>query len=175
MAKRVIRLTEGELNQLIKESTSKILKEMDATTSRTHNTSHSAKQDIQSGKNEKGENIEKCVNNGVIKSSADSMDSEVQSHWLSGYVGLTFKFFGRGPMGLPAHILFSFERITKLEPNKTVLVGTVTCNKNQINGAVIIINFKKNSVLYHARGNRHIYNLEIDNRHKPLWDKFKQE
>lgn len=32
MAKIVKRLTEGELNQLIKESTSKVLSEMDATT-----------------------------------------------------------------------------------------------------------------------------------------------
>ena len=175
MAKKVKRLTEGELNQLIKESTSWILKEMDATTSRTHNTSHSAKQDIQSVNDEKDVNIQKCVDNDVINSHADSIRPEAQSHWLSGYISQTFKFFGRGPMGLPAHILFSFERITKLESNKTVLVGTVTCNKNQNNGEVIIINFKKNRVLYHARGNRHIYNLEIDNRYKPLWNKFKQE
>ena len=176
MAKRVNKLTEGELNQLIKESASKVINEMDAITCfRSHNTSPRAKQDIQRDNNDKAVDTQKFIDNDVTSSRADSIGPEAQSHWLSDYIGQTFKFFGRSPMGLPAHILFSFERATKLESSKTVLVGTVTCNKNQINDDVIIINFKKNSVRYHAIGNRHIYHLEIDNRSKPLWDRFKQD
>ena len=78
-------------------------------------------------------------------------------------------------MGLPAHILFTFERITKFELNKTVLVGIVTFNKNQISGDGIIVDFVKGRVLYHERGNRYAYNLEIDNRYKPKWDAFLNE
>ena len=44
-------------------------------------------------------------------------------------------------MVLPAHVLFTFEKVTKLEPNKTVLVGDVTFDRNQINGDGIIIDF----------------------------------
>jgi len=43
MAKKIFRLTEGELNQIIKEATAKIMNEMDAVTySRIHNASHRA-------------------------------------------------------------------------------------------------------------------------------------
>ena len=78
-------------------------------------------------------------------------------------------------MGLPAHVLFTFEKISKFELNKTVLVGTVTFNKNQINGDGIIIDFLKGRVRYHESGNRYAYNLEIDNRYKPMWDAFMDE
>lgn len=176
MAKKVIRLTENELNQLIKEATSKVLNEMDAATySRIHNASHRAMQDIQNGNYQRSVNGTKVVDNDDIISRADSMEPYVQSHWLSDYIGQTFKFFGRSQMGLPAHVLFTFERITKFEPNKTVLVGTVTFNNNQINGDGIVINFVKGRVQYHERGNRYAYNLEIDNRYKTMWDAFLDE
>ena len=171
MAKKVIKLTESELNQLIKEATSKVLNEMDAATySRIHNASH-----IQNGNFQRSVNATKVVDNDDIISRADSMEPDVQSHWLSNYIGQTFKFFGRSQMGLPAHVLFTFERITKFEPNKTVLVGTVTFNKNQISGDGIIVDFVKGRVQYHERGNRYAYNLEIDNRYKPMWDAFLNE
>ena len=154
MAKKIIRLTESELNQIIKEATAKIMNEMDAATySRIHNASHRAMQDIQNGNYERTINGRDFVDNDEIISRADSMEQNVQA-------------------GLPAHVIFTFERITKLEPNKTVLVGSVTFNRNQINGDGIIIDFTKGRVKYHERGNRYAYTLEIDNRYKPLWDKL---
>ena len=156
MAKKIIRLTESELNQIIKEATAKIMNEMDAATySRIHNASHRAMQDIQNGNYERTINGRDFVDNDEIISRADSMEQNVQAHWLKDYIGQTFKFFGRSQMGLPAHVIFTFERITKLEPNKTVLVD-----------------FTKGRVKYHERGNRYAYTLEIDNRYKPLWDKL---
>ena len=59
--------------------------------------------------------------------------------------------------------------------NLTLLVGTVTFNKNQISGDGIIVDFVKGRVQYHERGNRYAYNLEIDNRYKPMWDAFLNE
>jgi hypothetical protein len=59
--------------------------------------------------------------------------------------------------------------------NKVILVGTVTFNNNQISGDGIIIDFIKNTIKYHEKGSRYTYNLEIDNRYKPLWDKFVNE
>ena len=149
---------------------------MDAATySQLHNASHIAMQDIQNGNFQRYVNGKKVVDNDDIISRADSMEPNVQSHWLSNYIGQTFKFFGRSQMGLPAHVLFTFERITKLEPNKTVLVGSVTFNRNQINGDGIVIDFVKGRVKYHERGNRYAYNLEIDNRYKQMWDAFTNE
>ena len=176
MAKKVIRLTESKLNQIIKEATAKVMNEMDAATySRIHNASHRAMQDIQNGNYERSVNDKKKIDNDEIISKADALEPRAQAHWLKDYVGQTFKFFGRSQMGLPAHVLFTFERVTKLEPNKTVLVGSVTFNRNQINGDGIIIDFTKGRVKYHERGNRYAYTLEIDNRYKPLWDKFINE
>lgn len=176
MAKKVIRLTESKLNQIIKEATAKVMNEMDAATySRIHNASHRAMQDIQNGNYDRLVNGKKKINNDEIINKADELEPRAQAHWLKDYVGQTFKFFGRSQMGMPAHVLFTFERVTKLEPNKTVLVGSVTFNRNQINGDGIIIDFTKGSVKYHERGNRYAYTLEIDNRYKPLWDKFINE
>ena len=161
MAKKVIRLTEDELKQLIKEATARVMNEMDAPTySRIHNASHRAMQDIQNGNYERSVNDKKKVDNDDIISKADELEPRAQAHWLKDYVGQTFKFF---------------ERITKLEPNKTVLVGSVTFNRNQINGDGIIIDFVKGRVKYHERGNRYAYNLEIDNRYKQIWDAFTNE
>lgn len=96
-------------------------------------------------------------------------EPSTQSNWQEAYVGKTFKFFGEGQMGLPAHVLFTFDKCTKLEPKKTILVGTVTFNDTQISGDGIIVDFTKNTVKYRAKGSRYVYNLEIDNRYKPVW------
>ena len=39
------------------------------------------------------------------------------------------------------------------------------------NGDGIIIDFTKNTI----KGSRYAYNIEIDNRYKPLWDEFINE
>ena len=176
MAKKVIRLTEEDLHNLITEATNSVLSEMEAPIySRIYNAAHRAMQDIQNGNVKRTVNGKKFVDNDDIISRADSLEPTAQSHWLKDFIGKTFKFFGRSQMGLPAHVLFTFERVTKLEPNKTVLVGSVTFNRNQINGDGIIIDLVKGRVKYHERGNRYAYNLEIDNRYKQMWDAFTNE
>ena len=176
MGKKVVRLTESELNLIIKEATAKIMNEMDAATySRIHDASYRDLQDIQNGNDERSANCNKKVDNDEIINKAEELGPRVQAHWLKDYVGKTFKFFGRSQMGLPVHVLFTFEKITKLEPNKTVLVGSITFNRNQINGDGIIIDFMKGKVKYHEKDNRYTYNLEIDNRYKQLWDTFTNE
>lgn len=68
-----------------------------------------------------------------------------------------------------ADVLFTFDKIKKLDLNKTILIGTVTFNQTQIPGDGIVIDFIKNRVQYHEKGNRYAYNLEIDNRTAQLW------
>ena len=81
-------------------------------------------------------------------------------------------FYGQDRMGLVASVLFTFDEVTKLDINKTILVGTVTFNQTQISGDGIIVNFANGTIKYHERGSRYAYNLEVDNRTAPLWNKL---
>lgn len=115
-------------------------------------------------------------NKGIQQTTdADKIEPKVQSHWLKDYIGKTFKFFGRTQLGLVANVLFTLERVKKLEPNKTILVGEVTFNSNKISGDGIIVDFTKNRIQYHDKKSRYSCNLEIDNRFKQLWDALLNE
>ena len=110
------------------------------------------------------------IDNDDIISRATNMQPNVQEHWLKDYIGKTFKFFAEDRLRLTAHLLFTFNRVTKLDTKKTILIGDVVFNNQQISGDGIIIDFTKGTVKYHERGSRYAYNLEIDNRFKPLWE-----
>ena len=85
------------------------------------------------------------------------MQPAVQQYWLKDYIGKTFKFFAQDRLGLVAHMLFTFDKVTKLDVKKTILDGTVTYNATQISGDGITIDLSNNKVYYHERGSR--YNL----------------
>ena len=75
-------------------------------------------------------------------------------------------------MGLVADILFTFQDVTHLNKQRTILVGVVNFNGTEIDGVGIIVNFNNGSVKYHKRGDRYDYRLEIDNRMKKKWDEL---
>ncbi|MCQ2199279.1 MAG: hypothetical protein MJZ19_06110 [Paludibacteraceae bacterium] len=106
----------------------------------------------------------------LYNASHKANEPTVQEYWLKEYKGQTFKFYGEDGMGLITHILFTFDKVTKLDKNKTILIGTVIFNDTQISGDGIIVNFEKGEVRYHERGNRYSYSLETDNRTAPLWN-----
>ena len=170
MEKKIIKISEEKLAEIIKDIAMQNLNEMDgATYSRIYNASHRARSDNQNGQMQHKVGM-KVVNNDDIINRAINLQPKVQNHWLNDFIGKTFKFYGEDRMGLVANVLFTFEKITKLDLNKTILVGTILFNTNQINGDGIIIDFVKNNVVYHERGTRYIYNLEIDNRTKKNWN-----
>lgn len=170
MKRQVIQLTDEQLHSLIKDCVAKALDEMDgATYSRMCNASHKAMNDIQNGNPTRAvENTitdnDDIINKGIINGT------DCSATLARDYVGKTFKFFGEDRMGLVAHLLFTLEKVTKLDVNKTILVGTIVLNNKQINGDGIIIDFAKNRVRYHERGSRHSYKLEIDQRVAPMWN-----
>ena len=171
MAKKVIRLTEEEFMSMINEAVAKALVEMDGKTAmRVPNVSTNAKNDIQQGSYNKDINSNKTISNDSLIQKAQNMWPRVEEHWLQQFKGVTFKFFGKDRIGIVANIIFTFEKLTQLSPDKTILVGTVTYNNQSINGDGIVINFNKGTVKYKARGNRYQYSLEIDNRTKQKWD-----
>ena len=123
MTKKVIRLTEMELSNLIKEATRTVINEMDgATYSRIYNASHKAKEDNQNENhstlriiNNKTDGSRRFVgvNTDDTIAKARRMEKEVQPHWLQDYVGKTFKFYGEDRLGLVADVLFTFDKIKK--------------------------------------------------------------
>ena len=175
MNKRVIQLTEAQLSTLIENCGTEALSEMDgATFSRMYNASHKAMNDIQNGSSTRTVG-NKTTNNDDIITRATHMQPYVQQHWLKDYIGKTFKFFAEDRMGLVAHLLFTFEKVIKLDINKTILVGNVVFNDKQINGDGITIDFTKDKIQYHERGSRYSYNLVIDNRVAPIWNKLTEQ
>lgn len=175
MKKEVVQLTESELHSMIAHCITEALSEMDgATYSRMYNASHRAMNDIQNGQPTRKIG-NKVTNNDHIITRATQMQSTVQQHWLKDYIGKTFKFFAEDRMGLVAHLLFTLEKVTKLDAKKTILIGNVVFNNTQINGDGIIIDFTKNRVQYHERGSRYAYELRIDNRVAPLWNKLLEQ
>ena len=169
MAKKIIRLTEEEFMTMINEAVANALLEMDGKTA-VRASSTNAKNDIQQGSNVKVINPNKMISNDSLIIKAQNMCPRVEEHWFQQFKGITFKFFGKDGIGIVLSILFTFEKVIQLSPDKTILVGTVTYDNQSINGDRIVINFNKGTVKYKARGKRYQYSLEIDNRTKPSWD-----
>ncbi len=176
MAKKVVRLTEEEFMSMINEAVANALIEMDGKTAmRVANTSKTARNDIQQGSYDKVINPSKKVSNDKTIRKAQDMWPRVEDHWLKNFKGVTFKFFGEDRIGIVANILFTFDKLTKLSSDKTILTGTVSYNNQSISGDGIIINFDKGTVKYHERGSRFQYSLEIDRRTKPQWDSLLEQ
>lgn len=171
MEKKVIQLTSAEFMSMINEAVAQALVEMDGKTAmRVPNASIKAQHEIQAGNDNRQINASKSVANDSLIQKAQDMWSRVENHWLQNFKGFTFKFFGKDRIGIVANILFTFDRLTKLSSNKTILTGTISYNNQSISGDGIIINFDKGVVKYHERGSRYQYSLEIDRRTKPQWD-----
>ena len=170
MAKKIVRLSEAELMSMINEAVTNALEKDGKTAMRVPNVSKTTRDDIQRGISDKVINPTKTIPNDRLIQKAQGMAPRVEDHWLRDFKGVTFKFFGEDRIGIVFHILFTFEKLTKLSQDKTILVGTVSYNNQSISGDRIIINFDKGTVKYHERGSRYRYSLEIDNRMKPQWD-----
>lgn len=173
MSKKIIKLTENELKQIIHEAVMPMLNEMDAATySRIYNASRSTKLKNQQGIYQTIINNKKTINNDDIIRRARELESKVQAHWLKNFIGKKFKFYGEDRLGLVADVILTFKKIKKLDYHKTILIGDIVFNDTQISGDGILINFTTNKIQYKEKGSRYAYNLEIDNRFKTLWDEL---
>lgn len=170
MKNRVTKFTEEQLAERIKDITLQSLNEMDgAIYARIYHASHRAENNIQNGNIQCSvDNLN--VNNDDTISKAKHMEPTIQTHWFKNFIGQTFNFFGEDRMGLVANVSFTFEKIERLDPSKTILNGTIIFNDTKINGSRIIINFLKDRVVYKGNKARYTCNLEIDNRAKETWD-----
>lgn len=162
MAKKIVHLSEAEFMSMINEAVAKALQTNRVTDVEVSNVSKSSTYDI------KLDAVDKVIN----PSKKQGICAGEEEHSLMNFKGKTFKFFGEDSMGIVSNILFTFEKITKLSQDKTILFGTVSYNQQSIIGDKIIINFDKGTVKYKENGSRYQYSLEIDNRMKPQWDAF---
>lgn len=170
MTKKVIQLTEDEFKAMINEAVSQTFIEMDGKTAMcVPKISTKAQDEIQNGIDNRQINVPKTVTD-ELNQKAQNMRSRVENHWVQQFKGLTFKFFSKDKIGIVTNILFTFEKLTKLSADKTILTGVVSYNNQSIIGDGIIINFNKDTVKYHEQGSRYQYSLEIDMRTKPQWD-----
>ena len=92
-----------------------------------------------------------------------------QDNTISQYVGTTFNFYGFTPLGIPVHVLFTFEKVSSLLPDQAILTGTVTYYTDQISNDTIIVDLLSDNVKYREKGSRKFQILELDNRFKLLW------
>ena len=156
---------------MINEAVANALVEKDGKTAiKVPDISINAKNNIQQGVYSKIINSKKSISNDDLITKAQNMWPRVEDHWLKDFKGTTFKFFGKDRIGIVANILFTFEKLTHLSSDKTILVGSISYNNQTINGNGIVINFNKGTVKYKDRGSRYQYSLEIDNRFKSKWD-----
>jgi len=166
-------LTEEELSKAIYEAVLPTLNEADAKTySIAYINAQRQRVKRQNNcivlKDDKKEQTTKKAN-----SRTEILEPKGQSILLKDFIGQTFKFYGDGPLGIVHDIRFTFEKIIKMDclANKVVMAGTVSCNDCPIKNQKIYVDYNRNSVKYHKRGQLyHTYDLEIDNRYKEQWD-----
>ncbi len=132
--------------------------------------STNAKNNIQQDIYSKTINPNKSISNDTLIQKEQNMWPRVEDNWLQKFKGVTFKFFGKDGIGIFTNILFTFEKLTYLSSDKTILVGSVSYKNQTIIGDNIVINFNKGTVKYKDRGSKYQYSLEIDNRFKSKWD-----
>ena len=141
MKKTIVKITHEELMELIHESVKSIQSEVD-------------------------KNAQACLSSHL---EMQHNENDNTSHLVDEFVGKTFIFYLINNMGIPEQILFSFNKIVKWDSSKVILKGCVTIHSTQISDDRIVIDYNKDIVKYRESGNRTTYQLEIDNRFKPLW------
>lgn len=89
--------------------------------------------------------IQECVGAALTQitmiddkvSRATNVQPDIHEQCLKDYIGKTFKFFAQDRLQLVALLLFSFEKVVKLDMKETILAGTIVFNNQQINGDVL--------------------------------------
>lgn len=101
-------------------------------------------------------------------------DGRVKEGQLEDFIGKTFKFFGEDGLRKNVNIIFTLQRITKLNEIKTILEGDIIYNGEKISVDSIVIDSRKDKVVYKEKESGSLYNLEIDIRSKDLWESLSE-
>lgn len=171
MAKKVVRITESQLSDLVSESVVGVLNEIDAKTyARVHRETNRARLDNQNGKyihqvtSSRSETNDDIIIRGIDLEprAADSMISPFKAQYM---------FYCKNLRQNVGITLFTLEKLFELTSEKAVLKGNIVFNQNVMNGS-IIVNMDNGNVVYYHSSSKKKYPLEIDNRFKAKWDKL---
>lgn len=169
MGKKVIRLTESQLSEIIRSAADMALNEIDGKTpSRVPNAATTAMDDIQRG-----------ISNKIVR--ADEMTPRAIQSFLAPYKNFIFMFFAYKRTGNPVHLLFNVDNIKKNMGGISILSGNVIFGDEQLPGD-IQIEFSTDGdenmtykVFYKYKGNGYKYTLTPDNRTVNKWKELINE
>ena len=170
MGKKVIKLTESELKEMIYEAVIPVLNEIDAATyARVHRATNQAKLDNQNGKFIHQVNPNKQETNDDIIAHGIDLEPRAADSMISPYKDTRFMFYCKNLRQNTGIVLFSLSKLYELTHEKAILKGDIVFNNQQMNGS-IIINMDTASVVYYHNSSKKKYPLEIDNRFASQWN-----
>ena len=182
MGKKVIRLKESELREMVHKAAAAALKEIDGKTlSRVPNAAITAMDSIQNGVYDK--TIKSTLRNKTISNDdeiirADEMLPRAIQSFLSSYKDYQFMFFAYRREGNPIHLLFKVDNIKKNMDGISILSGEVVFGNEQLPGDIQIVFSKEadshlsNKVYYKYKGNNSKFILEPDRRTSEKWNEL---
>lgn len=163
MGKKIIRLTEEELHNLIIEATNQELDEIDGNARmRTQNGILNNVSLSPQGKSNIG-----VVQRGIELDirATDSLISPFKTKYL---------FHCQNLRGAAAIVVFDLKLLYELTPQKAILKGNIWFNDKPLYGS-IMVDFNMYQIYYNYKGKSPRYKLTIDPSKKDLWDKLMNE
>lgn len=165
MAKKVIKLTESELSEMIKDITMSVLNETDMETyARLWEASKNAQKQLQQGNyTEKVGKVEHTRNNDTQFDRSKAIDKDV----LMSALEKPFMFFAKSGRDFGCRVIFELGSAPKIKikEDEIVLDGIVIFNQELRYGKISI----KNGIARYRKGNS-VFTLTPDNRTKQAWD-----
>lgn len=172
MAKKIIRLTESELKQMIYESVIPLLNEIDAASyARVHNFTNRARINNQQGNYIHQVSPNKQETNDSIIAHGIDLEPRAADSMIQPYKNVRYMFYCRNLRQNTGIVLFLLESLFELTKSKAVLKGNIVFNNQQMNGS-IIIDMNTLQVVYYHNSSKKKYPLEIDNRFAQQWNQL---
>lgn len=167
MAKKVVRLTEGELSALIRDITMSVLNEADKETyARLWAASGKAQEQLQNGSyQEKLGEIGRVRDNDCKYDRVKEIEKEVLASALVPHKETKYMFFTKSGRDFGCRVIFKLNSAPKIKDSEIILDGTIIFNREARYGKIHIQDGKA----VYIKGKFH-YVLEPDNRTKPAWD-----
>ena len=126
MGKRVIRLTESELKEMIYEAVIPVLNEIDAATyARVHRATNQAKLDNQNGKFIHQVNPNKQETNDDIIAHGIDLEPRAADSMISPYKNIRYMFYCKNLRQNTGIVLFSLSKLYELTHEKAILKGDI--------------------------------------------------
>ena len=175
MSKKVIRLTESELQEMVYEAVIPVLNEIDAATySRVHRATNKARWDNQNGVFIHQVNPNKQETNDDIIAHGIDLEPRAADSMISPYKDIRFMFYCKNLRQNTGIVFFSLSQLYELTYEKAILKGNIVFNNQQMNGSIIVY-MDTASVVYYHNSSKKKYPLEIDNRFASQWNALVRE